>query len=194
MSIIKRYHFLTFHRPSHKSFAHSKSRHTCTFLSYFFKFHTGGGPSHYLPYIRVVRVFLLSVISTVEMIMGANGLLDSSTKVPKNQRKTVNSLMQWQWNKDQRQAVFVWRMAWTGGRIEIGYVIMPYCHFFLTCTPAVDEGTKQLWSARGGVLRLTLQMWTWRRPRLLDLFINFTLRSYFTFWSFCLGNKEKSWY
>lgn len=35
------------------------------------------------------------VIRTVEMIMGANGLLDSSTKVPKNQRKPINSLMKY---------------------------------------------------------------------------------------------------
>lgn len=38
---------------------------------------------------------MLSLIKTVEMIMGTNVLLDSSTEVPKNQSKTVNSLMKY---------------------------------------------------------------------------------------------------
>lgn len=37
----------------------------------------------------------VSVIRTVEMVMGANGSLDSCWNLPKNQRKTVNSLMKY---------------------------------------------------------------------------------------------------
>lgn len=53
----------------------------------------GGGLIYNVQCVRAVRDFLLSLIKTAEKIMGTNGLLDSSTKVPKNQSKTVNSLM-----------------------------------------------------------------------------------------------------
>lgn len=49
------------------------------------------------------------------------------------------------------------------------YAVVPW--LFFVFIPAVDDDRAQLWSGRGGGTRLTVQMWTWRRSRILTLFM-----------------------
>lgn len=121
--------------------------------------------------------------------------MDCSTAAPECQRIKGRqwipswNMHQWQWNKDQRQAVFVWRAGWRAGWNRLcNHTILPLL-FLFTYTPAVDGGALRLWSARGGVSRLTLQMWTWRRlglpARSMWIFISLSLR--LKLWSLCSG-------
>lgn len=69
--------------------------------------------------------------------------------------------------KTRKQAVFVWRIVWKAGgdRLHKRAILPSFIYLFLLITPAAVVGARRLWSARGGVRELTLQMWTWRQPR-----------------------------
>lgn len=71
----------------------------------------------------------MSVIRAVEMIMGANGLLDGSTKVPKNQRKSefpyeicIND------SEIKTKGKLCLFGEWGAGLVEIGCITTPYCY------------------------------------------------------------------
>ena len=81
------------------------------------------GPSA-IAAVRVVRVSLLTLIRPVEVIMGANGLLDGSTKVPENQRNTA------EYSPDEMSTKRRLKLCLYGeqgeGLIERGCVTTPY--------------------------------------------------------------------
>lgn len=77
------------------------------------------------------------------MIMGANGLHQSAIESKEDSEFPYEICI----NDSEIKTKGKLRLFgdWGGGLVVIGCITMPYCHpFFFTCTPAVDEGTKQL--------------------------------------------------